>query len=1030
MRKLLIFSALCLAIACKREKCDYFSEPVKFTAGVSHTETTKTAMGRQAEDGSYPLLWSAGDKIAIVHSSTQAVRSVYTTSDDLCDIAEFHYDRSYEGNSRLSGDNGGWIAFYPTQSYSYSDGKHCIRFNNEQIYSPESIQSETMPMIAASENTNLQFSNLCGILRVRICSTEGSAAVRKIRLLSEAGSFCGMFTMGYDDSAMEWQPMNNDNQDANCITLDIGEEVTLSPTPSNFLIVIPPVMIPDLVIELQTVTGEIVKTARYKVPESIRIERSRIATLSVDLTKLTAINGTEIKIDDTVQALTELSYKFTASENCINIFREGATGSVKLESICHKEFSDGSISDTALTADYLFSTDGGATWTAEPPSMFSRFSISEEALSYEILPDNKDNDCLVRLIQKESGRSICLPFRQSCNAIVISYTTNSSGADSLICNIRDNNVQSAIFDNGEERIIGESGKNLQYRASLPSQETNQVIFRLNPTGELSLYNLFALYSSNLKYRITAADLSHLDMSRVTSFGNLFYGDRYLEKCLFPEGEANSALEDMSMMFYNCQSLTDVEFSTFSTSSVTNLSGTFRECKSLESLNLSGFKTGNVISFATMFSGCSKLRNLDVSGFNTGSALYFSQMFQGCSSLKSIDVSGFSSEKVINMSEMFRRSSVEYLDLSNFSFENSEDISFMLSNCSKLKSVDISEIVAPKLKNAREMFAHTGLESLSISRFKCGDNCNLYEMFGENYSLKTISLPDFDASRAANMYELFYMCTSLTQLDCSGFKTDNVTDMSSMFAWCSSLESLDVSSFSTGNVANMKSMFSSTKLKELNLSSFDTHNVTNMSDMFSSCRYLTALDLSSFNVEKVTDMSSMFSNCSQLTDINLSSFYSPSLLTTNRMFLSCEKLQTLDLSNLCTDKVTAMSRMFEKCSSLLTVDVSRFNGASLEQAGSMFSGCWCIEEINLQNLSLSKIKQSGSSGSREVGLNYMFNECRSVKYIYMDMRDSAERLSAENMFLGTYDGHTLYVKDGILNDSVKAVIPDGWTVMPF
>ena len=49
---------------------------------------------------------------------------------------------------------------------------------------------------------------------------------------------------------------------------------------------------------------------------------------------------------------------------------------------------------------------------------------------------------------------------------------------------------------------------------------------------------------------------------------------------------------------------------------------------------------------------------------------------------------------------------------------------------------------------------------------------------------------------------------------------------------------------------------------------------------------------------------------------------------------------------------------------------------------------------------------------------------------MDMRNSAESFSAINMFSGTYAEHTLYVKDGIINDNVKAVLPDDWSVASF
>ena len=61
------------------------------------------------------------------------------------------------------------------------------------------------------------------------------------------------------------------------------------------------------------------------------------------------------------------------------------------------------------------------------------------------------------------------------------------------------------------------------------------------------------------------------------------------------------------MFYNCNSLTNLNLSNFNTQNVTNMSGMFSNCKSLTNLNLSNFNTQNVTDMRDMFWKCNSLK---------------------------------------------------------------------------------------------------------------------------------------------------------------------------------------------------------------------------------------------------------------------------------------------------------------------------------------------------------------------------------------------------------------------------------------
>ena len=67
---------------------------------------------------------------------------------------------------------------------------------------------------------------------------------------------------------------------------------------------------------------------------------------------------------------------------------------------------------------------------------------------------------------------------------------------------------------------------------------------------------------------------------------------------------------------------------------------FYECNSLINIDLSKFDSQNVNDMRYMFSGCSSLKNIDLSYFNTKNVIDMTDMFSGCESLINIDLSHF------------------------------------------------------------------------------------------------------------------------------------------------------------------------------------------------------------------------------------------------------------------------------------------------------------------------------------------------------------------------------------------------------
>ena len=92
------------------------------------------------------------------------------------------------------------------------------------------------------------------------------------------------------------------------------------------------------------------------------------------------------------------------------------------------------------------------------------------------------------------------------------------------------------------------------------------------------------------------------------------------------------------MCNNLSSLTDIDFTGWDTSSITDMRCMFSGCSSLANLDLSKWDTSSVTDMRSMFNGCSSLTSLDLSKWNTSSVTDMCEMFNWCSSLTSLDLS--------------------------------------------------------------------------------------------------------------------------------------------------------------------------------------------------------------------------------------------------------------------------------------------------------------------------------------------------------------------------------------------------------
>lgn len=166
------------------------------------------------------------------------------------------------------------------------------------------------------------------------------------------------------------------------------------------------------------------------------------------------------------------------------------------------------------------------------------------------------------------------------------------------------------------------------------------------------------------------------------------------------------ISDMSLMFYGCRSLINLNISKLITENAKDMNLMFGNCKSLKNLDLSNFNTEKVEKMNLLFYRCSSLEKINLTSFNTKNAINMMGMFSFCSSLKKLDISKFKTNNITNMTGMFENCySLTKLNLSNFNTNKVNNLSYMFSFCTSLKYLNIINFQTDKETNMKYMFNH-------------------------------------------------------------------------------------------------------------------------------------------------------------------------------------------------------------------------------------------------------------------------------------------------------------------------------------
>ena len=517
-----------------------------------------------------------------------------------------------------------------------------------------------------------------------------------------------------------------------------------------------------------------------------------------------------------------------------------------------------------------------------------------------------------------------------------------------------------------ERIGNGEGAELTSIASIYAECER---LRSLDVSELHTPNVTNMSSAfNTCTELKELDLSHWDTGKVTTLANMFQLCRSLKR-IDVTGWDTSKVTTLASTFVDCRRLREVVgIGGWNVSAVTTLASTFSNCYALQVLPIHGWDTKKVTTMASTFSGCRSLRELDMSGWDVGVLIVLSSTFSGCHSLKKINLSGWDTGNVTTVSSAF-------LD------------------CHSLQHIDISGI-------------------------NVTSSCtNIYNIFGNCWSLKELSFPEWDVSGLGNgnntANSMFVGCYSLERITgIANWQFKLTNSLGSFFSGCRSLKEVDVSGWDVSTVTSLASMFQNCySLKELDLSEWNPQNCTSLASMFSGCHSLTEIgDISGWDTAKVTTMASMFTDCLSLREIsNLSSWNVAKVTTTASMFSGCASLKQITIKNWNLAACTTIATMFRYCYALVKVELTGWLVPKLTSTapGVFLGDCPNLQDVDIFPIPLNHSYTNDRRLTHEslVKILQSLPQVSAARTINLLSTNNA-RLTAEEKAIATAKGWTV------------------------
>lgn len=268
-----------------------------------------------------------------------------------------------------------------------------------------------------------------------------------------------------------------------------------------------------------------------------------------------------------------------------------------------------------------------------------------------IVQHNKWNNSLSDDILTASGRYIKNILQGTCN----SY---NSGSFAIMME-RDNN-KAFWLDEYREKITKVEFKNEQ---DIPKNAL--ISWDISFLNEDKVFAYILETEDTYELYITSSITIYLPIDS----GFMFQDFLRLKTIIF-NNISTLNCNNLSHFFTRCSNLETINgISDWNTSHVRYLYDVFFNCESLKELNLSGWDTSNVEGMINMFSNCRNLtRIIGISDWNVSNVRSINSMFLGCNSLIELDLKNWNLKNVNDSSYcFFNMINLENLYLNNVEF---------------------------------------------------------------------------------------------------------------------------------------------------------------------------------------------------------------------------------------------------------------------------------------------------------------------------------------------------------------------------
>ena len=277
-------AAIAALSSCSSDNEVFDSEAKK---ALTFTARMESIGGTRATLDNKSAKWEEGDEIYVIDYNNKYAGARYKAGSD-----GVTFTASVQG-VEATDDGAGFEAFFPANIISYDDAE------NKYIYElPATIEEEyghfNMPMygVTNSSSNTIDFTNLCGVLAIKVTSDQ-MAAVKGIRVSSSNRAMSGKFGPGFDESGNVF-PSIIDYEDASkTLTVTYTDEggVETETEGKVFYIAIPPSFtmnswIPtqdpyeNLKIELSADGTDFTKSMTTKKDADILVERNKIYNIT------------------------------------------------------------------------------------------------------------------------------------------------------------------------------------------------------------------------------------------------------------------------------------------------------------------------------------------------------------------------------------------------------------------------------------------------------------------------------------------------------------------------------------------------------------------------------------------------------------------------------------------------------------------------------------------------------------------------------------------------------------------------------